>query len=249
MESGWDVKGLIRLIVMSQSYRQTSFVGEERLRRDPENRLLSRGPRTRLQAEMLRDQALFLSGLLVERLGGPSWWVYQPAGLWLEVEKRGTFMQDHGEKLYRRSLYSRIRRTVAPPSMLLFDMPSREMCAVKRTLTNTPLQALALLNEVTYVEAAKKFAERMMTSGETPEERISWGFRCATSRLADKEELEILLQGYQRRVKHYRINGKAAGDLLGQGESEIANHLPKPEMAALTTVANVILNLDEVINR
>ncbi|RCL36026.1 MAG: DUF1553 domain-containing protein [Verrucomicrobia bacterium] len=249
VESGWDVKGLIRAIVMSRSYRQSSIIDEERLQRDPENRLLSRGPRTRLQAEMLRDQALFLSGLLVERIGGPSWWVYQPAGLWLEVEKRGTFVQDHGEKLYRRSLYSRIRRTVAPPSMLLFDMPSREMCSVKRTLTNTPLQALALLNEVTYVEAAKKFAERMMTKGGTPGERIAWGFRCATSRVAEKGELEILVKGYERRVERYRRDGKAAEDLLGQGESKVADYLPKPEMAALTTVANVILNLDEVINR
>ena len=249
VESGWDVKGLLKLMVMSRTYRQSAVVDEERLRRDPENRLLSRGPRTRLQAEMLRDQALFLSGLLVERLGGPSWWVYQPAGLWLEVEKRGTFVQDHGEKLYRRSLYSRIRRTVAPPSMLLFDMPSREMCTVKRTLTNTPLQALALMNEVTYVEAAKKFAERMMTKGGTPEERIAWGFRCATSRVADGEELDILVKGYERRVEHYRKNGKAAEDLLGQGESKVPGYLPKPEMAALTTVANVILNLDEVINK
>ena len=249
VDSGWDVKGLIKGLVMSQAYRQSSIIDEERLQRDPENRLLTRGPRTRLQAEMLRDQALFLSGLLVERQGGPSWWVYQPAGLWLEVEKRGTFVQDHGEKLYRRSLYSRIRRTVAPPSMLLFDMPSREMCSVKRTLTNTPLQALALLNEVTYVEAAKKFAERMMTKGGTPGERIAWGFRCATSRVAEKEELEILVKGYERRVEHYRRDGKATENLLGQGESKVADYLPKPEMAALTTVANVILNLDEVINR
>tara|TARA_B100001093_G_scaffold383445_1_gene369101 strand:- start:296 stop:1045 length:750 start_codon:yes stop_codon:yes gene_type:complete len=249
VESGWDVKELIRAIVMSRAYRQSSIIVEERLQHDPENRLLSRGPRTRLQAEMLRDQALFLSGLLVERVGGPSWWVYQPAGLWLEVEKRGTFVQDHGEKLYRRSLYSRIRRTVAPPSMLLFDMPSREMCSVKRTLTNTPLQALALLNEVTYVEAAKKFAERMMTKGGTPGERIAWGFRCATSRVAEREELEILVKGYERRVERYRRDGKAAENLLGQGESKVADYLPKPEMAALTTVANVILNLDEVINR
>ena len=249
VDSGWDVKGLIKGLVMSQAYRQSSIIDDERLQRDPENRLLTRGPRTRLQAEMLRDQALFLSGLLVERLGGPSWWVYQPAGLWLEVEKRGTFVQDHGEKLYRRSLYSRIRRTVAPPSMLLFDMPSREMCSVKRTLTNTPLQALALLNEVTYVEAAKKFAERMITKGGTPAERIVWGFRCATSRVAEKEELEILVKGYERRVEHYRRDGKATENLLGQGESKVADYLPKPEMAALTTVANVILNLDEVINR
>ena len=125
----------------------------------------------------------------------------------------------------------------------------RDRCTVKRTLTNTPLQALALMNEVTYVEAAKKFAERMMTKGGTPAERIAWGFRCATSRVADEAELEILVKGYERRLEHYRKNGKAAADLLDQGESKIAGYLPKSEMAALATVANVILNLDEVINR
>ena len=175
--------------------------------------------------------------------------LYQPAGLWLEVEKRGKFVQDHGEKLYRRSLYSRIRRTVAPPSMLLFDMPSREMCTVKRTLTNTPLQALALMNEVTYVEAAKKFAERMMTKGGTPAERIAWGFRCATARKATTEELAILAGGYERRVARFRKDEEAAERLLGHGESKVAGYLPVVEMAALTTVANVILNLDEVINK
>ena len=249
VESGWDVKGLIRLMVMSKTYRQSAAADAGRLQRDPENRLLSRGPRMRLQAEMMRDQALFVSGLLVEKLGGPSWWVYQPAGLWLEVEKRGKFVQDHGDKLYRRSLYSRIRRTVAPPSMLLFDMPSREMCTVKRTLTNTPLQALALMNEVTYVEAAKKFAERMMTKGGTPAERIAWGFRCATARKATTEELAILAGGYERRVARFRKDEEAAERLLGHGESKVAGYLPVVEMAALTTVANVILNLDEVINK
>ena len=248
-ESGWDVKQLLKTMVMSATYRQSAEVDAERLAKDPENRLWSRGPRTRLQAEMVRDQALHVSGLLIEKLGGPSWWVYQPAGLWLEVEKRGKFVQDHGEKLYRRSLYSRIRRTVAPPSMLLFDMPSREMCAVSRTLTNTPLQALALMNEVTYVEAAKKFAERMMTKGGNAEERIAWGFRCATARSANKEELAILVEGYQRRLVRYEEDGKSADSLLAQGEAKVAGNLPKPEMAALTTVANVILNLDEVINK
>jgi hypothetical protein len=248
-ESGWNVKRLLKQMVMSATYRQSSLVDEARLELDSKNKLLSRGPRVRLQAEMVRDQALFVSGLLVEKLGGPSWWVYQPAGLWLEVEKRGKFVQDHGEKLYRRSVYSRIRKTVAPPSMLLFDMPSREMCAVKRTQTNTPLQALALMNEVTYVEAAKKFAERMMTKGGTAKERIAWGFRCATARRAAPDELAILAGGYERRLARYRENPKDVENLLAQGESKVAGYLPKPELAALTTVANVILNLDELINK
>ncbi|MCP4849813.1 MAG: DUF1553 domain-containing protein [Verrucomicrobiaceae bacterium] len=249
MESGWNIKGLLKKMVLSASYQQSAVVEAARLARDPENRLLSRGPRTRLQAEMVRDQALMISGLLVEKLGGPSWWVYQPKGLWEEVEKRGSFVQDHGEKLYRRSLYSRIRRTVAPPGMRLFDQPSREFCTVKRTQTNTPLQALALMNEVTYVEASKKFAERMMLQGTTANEWVAWGFRSATSRIAAEKELAILMKGYQSRLTIYLENPIAAQQLLSQGESNVADHLPKAQLAALTTVANVILNLDEVINK
>ncbi|MFP6874058.1 MAG: PSD1 and planctomycete cytochrome C domain-containing protein [Verrucomicrobiales bacterium] len=249
MESGWNVKHLLKKMVLSATYQQSAIVDALRLARDPENRFLSRGPRTRLQAEMIRDQALMLSGLLVAKLGGPSWWVYQPDGLWEEVEKRGKFVQDHGEKLYRRTLYSRIRRTVAPPSMRLFDQPSREFCTVKRMQTNTPLQALALMNEVTYVEASKKFAERMMMKGRNAKERIAWGWRSATARVATEQELEILLGGYERRLALYREDSRSAEELLGQGESKVAGHLPEAELAALTTVANVILNLDEVINK
>jgi len=249
VESGWDVKRLLRKIVMSATYRQSPVVDESRLSKDADNRLLSRGPRGRLAAEMVRDQALFVSGLFAEKLGGPSWWVYQPKGLWEEVEKRGTFVQDHGEKLYRRSLYSRIRKTVAPPSMLLFDMPSREMCTVKRTQTNTPLQALALMNEVTYVEAAKKFAERMMKEGGSAKERIAWGFRSATARAATAEELAVLLAGFERRLARYREDPKGAEKLLSHGDSKVADSADKVELAALTTVANVILNLDELINK
>jgi hypothetical protein len=198
---------------------------------------------------MVRDQALFLSGLMVEKHGGPSMWVYQPAGLWREVEKRGTFKQDHGEKLYRRSLYSRIRRTVAHPSMLLFDAPSREVCTVKRVHTNTPLQALALMNEVTYVEASRKFAERMMANGTTAEERIAWAFRAATAREPKRGELELLKGGYERRLALFLDQPKAAEQLLGQGESPFDGLLGQTEVAALSTVANVILNLDELINK
>ena len=234
---------------MSATYRQAAATNAKRRRLDPENRLLSRGPRTRLAAEMVRDQALFLSGLIVEKHGGPSMWVYQPAGLWREVEKRGTFNQDHGEKLYRRSLYSRIRRTVAHPSMLLFDAPSREVCTVKRVQTNTPLQALALMNEVTYIEASRKFAERMMANGNTMEERITWAFHAATSRQPKRGELELLTDGYERRLARFHEQPKAAEQLLGEGESPLDESLCQAEVAALTTVANVILNLDELINK
>jgi hypothetical protein len=249
VENGWNIKRLLRQLVMSATYRQAAATNAKRLRLDPENRLLSRGPRTRLAAEMVRDQALFLSGLMVEKHGGPSMWVYQPAGLWREVEKRGTFKQDHGEKLYRRSLYSRIRRTVAHPSMLLFDAPSREVCTVKRAHTNTPLQALALMNEVTYIEASRKFAERMMANGTTPEERIAWAFQAATARQPKRGELKLLKDGYERRLARFRDQPKAAEQLLGQGESPLDGSLGQTEVAALTTVANVILNLDELINK
>ena len=249
VEHGWNIKRLLKKMVMSATYRQTASVDPDRLIRDPKNQLLSRGPRVRLPAEMIRDQALAVSGLLVEKIGGPSMWVYQPAGLWKEVEKRGTFVQDHGEKLYRRSLYSRIRRTVAHPSMLLFDTPSREVCVVKRSQTNTPLQALALMNEVTYVEAAKKFAERMMANGATPEEQITWGFRCAVARVPKPSELVVLISGYERRLAKFVATPKNATLLLGQGETKVSQAFDQSQLAAMTTVANVILNLDELINK
>ena len=181
-------------MVLSSTYSQTHSVDKIKFHKDPMNRLLSRGPRQRLQAEMIRDQALAISGLLVEKQGGPSVWTYQPKGLWEEIEKRGKFVQDHGEKLYRRSLYTRIRRTVPHPSMVLFDMPSRDVCSVLRAQSNNPLQALSLLNNITYVEAAKKFAERMSLNGETIKDQLRWGFRTATSRYPTEPEMNILLK-------------------------------------------------------
>lgn len=249
VENGWNVKRLLKQMVISSAYQQSANTDARRQRIDPENRLLSRGPRIRLTAEMLRDQALFFSGLMVEKHGGPSMWVYQPAGLWREVEKRGTFAQDHGEKLYRRSLYSRIRRTVAHPSMLLFDAPSREVCTVRRANTNTPLQALALMNEVTYVEASKKFAEQIMNHSANSSDRIAWAFRSATARVPEKYELELLVNGYERRLAMFNAKPDSAKKLLGQGESLVDPNLNQVELAALVTVASVILNLDELINK
>ncbi|MFP6611385.1 MAG: PSD1 and planctomycete cytochrome C domain-containing protein [Pirellulales bacterium] len=248
-ETGWDVKGLLKKMVMSAAYRQSHVVDARRLTRDPRNRLLSRGPRVRLQAEMVRDQALAISGLLFEQVGGPSVRPYQPAGLWEEVEKRGKYQQSHGNNLYRRSLYTAIRRTVAPPGMVLFDLPSREVCTVRRSRTNTPLQALALMNGVTYVEAAKKLAERMMPHGAAATERIAWGFRCVTLRRAKQIELDVLLGGYERRLSVYRKTPAAAAALLKQGESQVSDAYDEAELAAMTTIANILLNLDEIINK
>ena len=249
VENGWDIKRLIKQITMSAAYRQKHAVNSKSLKVDPDNRLISRGPRLRLESEMIRDQALFVSGLLVDKIGGPSYWVYQPVGLWRDIEKRGTFKQDHGEKLYRRSLYSRIRRTVPNPSMAIFDMPSREVCNVKRSSSNTPLQALSLLNSVTHVEAAKKLGERMMQFDGDLEDKIYWGFRSVTSRSPEDFEVKVLVDGYRRRLSHFESDHSQADALLKVGESDVLSSLSSVELAAMTTVANVLLNLDEAINK
>ena len=249
VENGWDIKRLIKQITMSAAYRQKHAVNSKSLKVDPDNRLISRGPRLRLESEMIRDQALFVSGLLVDKIGGPSYWVYQPVGLWRDIEKRGTFKQDHGEKLYRRSLYSRIRRTVPNPSMAIFDMPSREVCNVKRSSSNTPLQALSLLNSVTHVEAAKKLGERMMQLDGDLEDKIYWGFRSVTSRAPEDFEVKVLVDGYRRRLSHFESGHSQADALLKVGESDVLSSLSPVELAAMTTVANVLLNLDEAINK
>ena len=249
VENGWDIKRLIKQITMSAAYRQKHAVNSKSLKVDPDNRLISRGPRLRLESEMIRDQALLVSGLLVDKIGGPSYWVYQPVGLWRDIEKRGTFKQDHGEKLYRRSLYSRIRRTVPNPSMAIFDMPSREVCNVKRSSSNTPLQALSLLNSVTHVEAAKKLGERMMQLDGDLEDKIYWGFRSVTSRAPEDFEVKVLVDGYRRRLSHFESDHSQADALLKVGESDVLSSLSPVELAAMTTVANVLLNLDEAINK
>ena len=249
VESGWDVKALLRKIVSSTTYQQSHVVDADRLRLDPLNRLLSRGPRVRLLAEMIRDQALAVSGLLHEQLGGPSVRPYQPAGLWEEVEKRGTYVQDHGTDLYRRTLYTAIRKTVVTPELIMFDMPSRETCTIRRSRTNTPLQALQLMNNVTYVEAAKHFAQKMMVHGKDSQARLSWGFRRVTMRRVSDYERRVLLAGYNRRLAHFKANPESAQKLLEQGESKVSDKWPTAELAAMTTVANLLLNLDEVINK
>ena len=249
VESGWNVKGLLKKLVMSATYRQSHRVDQERLLLDPQNRLLSRGPRVRLQAEMVRDQALAVAGLLVEKLGGPSVRPYQPDGLWEEVEKRGTYQRSPGTGLYRRSLYTAIRRTVPAPEMGLFDMPSREVCTIRRSRTNTPLQALALMNDVTYVEAARKFAERILAHDTTPRGGIAWAFREVTQRHPQSAELGVLHAGYVRRVAVYRKHPDQATAILKQGASPFPTDLDKIALAAMTTVASVLLNLDEAINK
>ncbi len=247
--TNWDVKALQKLIVMSATYRQTSKVTPGLLQLDPENRLLARGPRLRLPAETIRDQALAVSGLLVEKLGGPSVKPYQPAGLWKELSG-AAYQQDHGDDLYRRSLYTFWKRTAGPPSMMAFDASARETCIVRKTRTNTPLQALTLLNDVTFVEAARLFAERMIAEGGGAiDARIRFGFRLATARLPGAAELDILTESLQSHLSEYRENPKAADELLSTGEFPRNETLDAREVAAYTAVAGLILNLDEVVTK
>jgi hypothetical protein len=249
----WDMKELQKTIVMSATYRQSSPVSAELLARDPENRLLARGPRFRLPAELVRDQALAVSGLLVERIGGPSVRPYMPEGVWDETSKYGDlrgYQHDRNDGLYRRTLYTIWKRTAAPPTMLMFDSPSREVCTVKRSRTNTPLQALALLNELTYVESARVLGQKMIEAGgETPRERITWAFRRVTSRTPHATELEILVNGFERQRSKYQQRPDDARKLISLGQSKPAVELDPAELAAYTLTANILLNLDEVVTK
>jgi len=247
---GWDVKALHKMIVTSATYRQSSRITPLLLKRDSDNRLLARSTRLRLTAEMIRDQALAVSGLLVEKIGGPSVKPYQPAGLWKEISTGGPYEQDEGEKLYRRGLYTYRKRTVAPPSMIAFDASTRETCLVRETRTNTPLQALTLMNDVTFVEASRALAERMMTEGgATPNERIVFAFRLATARRPLPVDRRILLSGLHKHLEHYRGNPDAARKLVSAGESVRDAEIDMVELAAYTVTASLILNLDEAITK
>jgi hypothetical protein len=252
VESGWDLQHIQRLIATSRTYRQQSEASAEAYRRDPENRLLARGPRQRLPAEALRDNALAVSGLLAAKVGGPSVMPYQPAGLWEELAGGAfeVYTQGHGEDLYRRSLYVYRKRTVPHPSMATFDAPSWEICQVKRATTNTPLQALALLNDVTYVEAARKFAERMLKEGGDSEEgRLAFAFRLATSRAPTADELARLKASLAKYAARYRESPTAAEEMLSHGESPRDKSLDTTELAAHTALASVLLNMDEAVSK
>jgi hypothetical protein len=242
-----------RLIVTSAAYRQASNASPALRERDPENRLIARGPRARLQAEMIRDQALLVSGLLSTKMGGPSVKPYQPDGLWEQLSAFPgvkLFERSKGEDLWRRSVYSYWKRTVPPPSLTIFDAPTREACVVRRQMSSTPLQALALLNDEMYIETARKFAERIIKEGGSSQaQRLSWALRAATSRRATDAEVRILQRGLNRRLAFYRADPAAAEKLLSAGESPRDKSLNTAQLAAYTTTASVILNLDEVITR
>jgi hypothetical protein len=251
VRSGWDLKAIHRLIVTSATYQQTSNVTPELQARDPENRLLARGPRFRLPAEIVRDNALAIAGLLTNRIGGPSVKPYQPAGLWEELAGgagEAPYVQDKGPGLYARSLYVYRKRTVPHPVLATFDASTREVCQVKRPRTNTPLQALELLNDVTYIEAARQLAQLSLTvGGNTPDERITFAFRRALARPPTLHELDVLKHGLERYRQSFKTNPQSAAQWIRHGESSVDTALDPAELAAYTATASVILNLDETI--
>ena len=253
--SGWDVQAMIKLMLTSATYRQSAQVTPEKLERDADNALLSRSPRYRLDAEIVRDNALTLSGLLYTKIGGPSVKPPQPDGLWKAVGFTGsntdTFVKDTGaDKVYRRSLYTFWKRTAPPPQMNILDAPSREACTIRRERTNTPMQALMLMNDPQFFEAARAFAERTIKEGgETPEARIAYIFEAATARLPKPKEEALLLETFRVHYEALAADPEAAKALIAVGESPPDETLEAVEVAAWTMIANLILNLDEVLNK
>lgn len=253
VRGGWDVKALVHLLVTSRTYRQSSAASPALLELDPENKLLARAARPRLDAEVLRDQSLAVGALLVPRIGGPPVRPYQPINIWEPVAFGGsntkTYVQDKGAALYRRSLYSFWKRTAPAPSMSTFDAPSRENFCVGRARSNTPLQALALMNDVQHFEAARGFAERLLKRTSTEEARLDYAFRCVTARAPTPQERSILAANLAAQREHFAKNLDAAQQAIANGESKPDPSLPAGEVAAWTMVANLLLNLDEAVVR
>lgn len=255
VRTNWDVRAMQRLIVTSATYRQNSEVTPELLDRDPENRLHARGPRTRLPAEMIRDTALAASGLLNGEIGGPSVLPYQPPGVWEELAfgdgfSAQSYEQSRGSDLYRRGLYTFWKRTAPPVSFAAFDAPDREKCTARRAQTNTPLQALVLLNDPTYVEASRALAQRaLLEGGRSEASRIAYAFRLATARVPERGETRVLRDLLQKGRATYARDPQAAAKLLDVGESARDTRLEPAELAAWTTVTSVILNLDETVTK
>ena len=243
------MKATHRLIVTSNTYRQASKVTPALLEKDPSNRLLARGARYRLPSYAIRDSALAAGGLLVERLGGPPVKPYQPPGVWEEMSlDQIKYTPDHGEALYRRSVYTFWRRTVAPTTM--FDVPNRTVCSVRQVRTNTPLHALALLNDTTYVEAARNLAERLLLdAGTTPDQKIERAFRLATARRPGEAERKILGESLARLRAQYSADRDAAAKLVAVGEKPRDPKLDARELAAWTALVSTVMNLDEAITR
>jgi hypothetical protein len=253
-DNGWDTRRIVRLIVTSDAFKRSNAVQPQQIARDPENRLLSRGPRIRLDAEQIRDQALFVSGLLVPTLGGRGVKPYQPDNIWEPVayalSNTRNYYRDSGEALYRRSLYTFLKRTAPPPFMSNFDAPSREAFCARRERSNTPLQALQLLNDEQHVEAARALAARALAASATDDGgRIAWLFQAVLARGPEPREAKVVAESLAAHREEYAADAAAAEKLIRVGESEPPGHVEPAEMAAWTLVANTILNLDEALTR
>ena len=251
VRTGWDVKAMQKLMVTSNTYRQSSKATQELMQKDPANRLLARGPRFRLPAEMVRDQALSASGLITERLGGPSVKPYQPAGLWKELIMQDMdYVQAKGPDLYRRSLYTFWKRTVAPPMMATFDAANREACVVRENRTNTPLQALNLMNDVTFLEAARFIGQRMITEGgKAADDRLAYGFKLLFTRSPAPAEMEILRNSLRFHLDYFSSKAESAASFAKLGDAPALNSIPPRDLAAYMAVASMMLNLDEAVTR
>jgi len=252
-EHGWDVKRFVKQLVMSQTYRQSSKATAELLATDPENKWLARGPRHRLDAEVLRDQALFVSGLLNQTVGGKGVRPYQPDNIWEPVAYSGSntrsYVRDTGPALYRRSLYTFYKRTAPAPSMTTFDAPSREQVCLRRERSNTPLQALALMNDIQHMEAARNFAQRiLLEGGDTFDKRLNFAFRHVVTRFPRADEAAIIHDTLQKHLARYQAAPDAAKQLIAFGDSKPDAKLKPEELAAWTMIGNLLLNLDEALN-
>ena len=252
-ENGWDMKRLVRQIVTSDTYKQTSYISKDLLEKDPQNEWLARATRFRLQAEFIRDMALSTSGLLrTDLMGGAGVKPFQPPGLWAEVGLGGNpkFRQDSGDKLYRRSIYTYWKRSAPPPNMLIFDAPTREVCTIYRPRTNTPLQALVTMNDPQFIEAARFFAERLLKEApDNPEEKASYGFELVTLRKPSPKELTAIMGVHKASLATYTKDKAAAEELLKVGDAPSDKSLAPEQHATWTVVANLLLNLDETITR
>ena len=251
-ESDWNVKRMLKQMLMSSTYRQSARASSSLVKLDPENKLLGRGPRFRLQAEFIRDTILSASGLLVKDIGGRGVKPYQPPGLWNELSLGGNvrFVQDHGEKLYRRGMYTYWKRSSPAPSLTIFDTPTREKCVLRRSRTNTPLQALVLLNDPQYIEAARSLAQKVtLEAGDSIDARIVLAYRLATAHGPSTKTLTLLKKAYEEELAVFQKDPERAKKLLGVGESKRDAAIDEAEHAALTIICSMILNLDATVTK
>jgi hypothetical protein len=252
-ENGWDIKRLVKQMVMSTTYRQSSIISSRNLEIDPENDYLARMPRTRLEAETIRDHVLASSGLLNREIGGPSVKPYQPEGLWdAATSGRGIlkkYIQDKGDKLYRRGLYTFIKRTVPPPSMLMFDASNRDQCEVQRLNTSTPLQALVMLNDPTVLEASRVLAERLLEKDSDITEKIKEAGRRILCRTVKEDEIDLLLRYHEEEIVSLSQNPEKAAKMIQIGEYPFSNNRNEIEVAALMQVIHTMYNMEEAITK